>query len=254
MASTLPTRCFISYSRTDSAFVDRLEADLRARGFETWVDRRRLEGAHDWEQEIFRGVDWCSLMIVVLSPDAARSDAVGREYHYALSKNKLVIPLLWRDCHMPSELEKIQWVDFHVVDHAAGLKTLLIAIADRADQRTSLPTDSRELYKQAIEARQRGDLERAAILLQRLVDHEPGYANGEATRDLATVIEQLYAERAQRLRQDATDARRKGEYGREAGILEALVSLGPEDAWAEEYLPIAWRNRKQLELYETVQS
>ena len=30
-----PTRIFISYSRADSDFVDRLDADLRARGFDT---------------------------------------------------------------------------------------------------------------------------------------------------------------------------------------------------------------------------
>ena len=33
------TTVFISYSRKDSDFVDRLEADLKARGFATWVDR-----------------------------------------------------------------------------------------------------------------------------------------------------------------------------------------------------------------------
>jgi TIR domain-containing protein len=51
MASAAPD-AFISYSREDAEFVDRLEADLRARGFDVWVDRRRLEGGRDWEQEI----------------------------------------------------------------------------------------------------------------------------------------------------------------------------------------------------------
>jgi len=253
MANSLPTRCFISYSRQDSDFVDRLEADLRARGFETWVDRRRLEGAQNFEQEIYRAIDWGSLMLVVLSPAAAASSAVALEYRYALGKNKVVIPVIWRYCQMPSELEKIQWVDFQAGDHAAGLKALLIAIADLADQRTSLPTDSRELYKQAIDARQRNDLERASILLQRLVDREPDYANGEAARDLKAVSDRLYPERAQRLRQEAVEARRKGEYGREAGALEALVALGGQEPWAQEYLPFAQQNRKQLELYDAVQ-
>jgi hypothetical protein len=256
MAAMLLNRCFISYSRKDSEFVDRLEADLRARAFETWVDRRRLEGGHNWEQEIFRGIDWCTLVVVVLSRDAVESHSVQREYRYALSKNKVVIPVLWRECHIPSDLdnEKIQWVDVcHGVDYANGLKRLLMAIADRADQRTSLPTDARELYKQAIEARQGGELERAAILLQRLVDRDPGYANGEASRDVIALNERLYPERAQRLRQEAQAARRTGEYGREAGALEALVSLGPKDRWAEEYLPVAQRNRKQLDTYDAVQ-
>ena len=34
-----PRSIFISYSRTDSAFVDRLEADLKKRGFDTgWTE------------------------------------------------------------------------------------------------------------------------------------------------------------------------------------------------------------------------
>ena len=36
---------FISYSRIDSEFVDRLEADLRARGFKTWVGQKEA-GRH----------------------------------------------------------------------------------------------------------------------------------------------------------------------------------------------------------------
>ena len=35
-------RIFISYSRKDMAFADRLEAALKARGFETLIDRTRF--------------------------------------------------------------------------------------------------------------------------------------------------------------------------------------------------------------------
>ena len=48
---------FFSYSRTDSEFVDRLDADLRARGFKTWIDRRKLEGGQDSEREFALGIE-----------------------------------------------------------------------------------------------------------------------------------------------------------------------------------------------------
>ena len=48
---------FFSYSRSDSEFVDRLDADLRARDFKTWVDRRKLEGGQNWQQEIERAIE-----------------------------------------------------------------------------------------------------------------------------------------------------------------------------------------------------
>lgn len=48
-------RIFINYSRTDSAFVDQLEADLQQNGYNTWVDRRKLEGGQSWR--VFRDFD-----------------------------------------------------------------------------------------------------------------------------------------------------------------------------------------------------
>ncbi len=81
MAEAVST--FISYSRTDTDFVDRLEADLRARGFKTWVDRRKLEGTREWQPQIDHAIAEYPLMIVVLSPDAIASPYVRHEYEYA---------------------------------------------------------------------------------------------------------------------------------------------------------------------------
>jgi len=61
-------RIFISYSRKDSEFVDRLEADLRARDIYVWVDRRKLEGGSNFLDEIQKAIDKCNMMIIVLSP------------------------------------------------------------------------------------------------------------------------------------------------------------------------------------------
>ncbi len=65
-----PVSVFISYSRKDSAFVDRLEADLRAYGFDTWVDRQHLEGGADWARVIEQRILDHEAFIVALSPDA----------------------------------------------------------------------------------------------------------------------------------------------------------------------------------------
>src|SRR6266705_456187 len=43
---------FISYSHADSAFVDRLEADLRSQGWKPWVDRHGLVGGLRWRREL----------------------------------------------------------------------------------------------------------------------------------------------------------------------------------------------------------
>ena len=95
MAGT-PLSIFISYSRTDSDFVDRLEADLKARNFYTWVDRLKLEGGQDCRSEIQKAIDHCQIMLVVLSPEAMASKYVRQEYDYADSEDKPIIPLNWR--------------------------------------------------------------------------------------------------------------------------------------------------------------
>ena len=43
---------FISYSRRDMAFVDRVEAALPARGFKTLIDREEIYAFEDWWKRI----------------------------------------------------------------------------------------------------------------------------------------------------------------------------------------------------------
>src|SRR5438045_2478351 len=92
------TSIFISYSRTDSEFVNRLEADLQARNFRTWVDRRKLEGGQNWLDELEKAIEHCDMLLVVLSPLAVTSDYVRMEYRFARSLGKVVIPLEYQIC------------------------------------------------------------------------------------------------------------------------------------------------------------
>jgi uncharacterized membrane protein YeaQ/YmgE (transglycosylase-associated protein family) len=119
---------FISYSRTDSAFVDRLERDLKTLGFSTWVDRRKLEGGQNWMDELQRAIDRCQVVLVVLSHDAAASQYVRMEYRYALRKKKQVIPLDYRPVQdVPMDLPGLQWVNFQST-YEGGLRELLAAL------------------------------------------------------------------------------------------------------------------------------
>jgi hypothetical protein len=43
---------FISYSRSDMVFADRLEAALKARGFEPLIDRAEIYAFEDWWKRI----------------------------------------------------------------------------------------------------------------------------------------------------------------------------------------------------------
>jgi tetratricopeptide (TPR) repeat protein len=103
---------FISYSHADNDFVDRLEADLRQQGFDTWVDRHGLVGGLRWRRELQEAVERAQVLLIVLSPEAITSQNVQIEYDYALDLGKLVIPVYYRQCNVPMELRTIQWIDF----------------------------------------------------------------------------------------------------------------------------------------------
>ena len=222
MAKAVST--FISYSRTDSDFVDRLEADLRARGFNTWVDRRKLEGTREWQPQIDHAITEYPIMIVVLSPDAIASPYVRHEYEYAHELGKRIVTLLRKPNlpTIPPELSGIQWVDFVDKPYETSLVELIDGCQDSSFDQTS---DPRALYNQAHDL-ESTDPEHATILYQRLINRAPTYAGGRAKVDLDRLNRQLYTTRAQGLREQAEVAHKEGQYGAEAGALQALIALG----------------------------
>lgn len=139
------TKIFISYSHKDSNFATHLAANLKAQGLNVWIDRR-LRPGRVWSDELQDAIDNCQVVLVILSPDSATSKWVHREYQYAQSQEKLVIPLLCRTVpRVPIGLSDLQWIDFKE-NYDGGLKDLLdtLGVQERAtvslDQQTRTDT------------------------------------------------------------------------------------------------------------------
>jgi len=142
-----PINLFISYAHADSAFVDRLEADLHQQGFDPWVDRQRLKGGQRWRRALQDAVKRAQVLLIVLSPDAVASENVQIEYDYMLELGKLVIPLYYRQCEVPMELRAIQWIDFRH-SYEQGLAALLDVLHRQQEQvaaSSSSPPDAARL-------------------------------------------------------------------------------------------------------------
>jgi hypothetical protein len=124
----------ISYSRTDSDFVDRLESDLKAHNLTPWVGRRKPEGAQVWDAETRTAINQCCILLIVISPNALASPWVTKEYQYALKRHKEVIPVrYYPTMEIPPELQLLQWADFLLTmnfesTYPAHLQDLLKAI------------------------------------------------------------------------------------------------------------------------------
>ena len=85
---------FISYSRRDEEFVERLRESLADNGKDVWVDREDIGPAVEWRREIELGIEGADIFTFVITPDALRSEPCRRELEHAVSTQKRIVPLL----------------------------------------------------------------------------------------------------------------------------------------------------------------
>jgi hypothetical protein len=108
-------KIFISYSRKDMAFADRLEAALKVRGFEPLIDRTEIYAFEDWWKRIEALIARADTVVFVLSPDAVASKVALREVAYAASINKRLAPIVCRrvdDGATPEALRRLNFIFF----------------------------------------------------------------------------------------------------------------------------------------------
>ncbi len=123
-------KIFLSHSSKDRAFVLRLVRILESNRISYWYSATHIKGAKQWHDEIGRALEECNWFLVVLTPDAVRSQWVKRELLFALDEdryNRRIIPLLYKSC----KYSRLSWTlpAFELVDFRArfdsGCKQLL---------------------------------------------------------------------------------------------------------------------------------
>jgi WD40 repeat protein len=104
---------FLSYSRRDSGFVDRLAAALRERGKDVWVDVEGIRDAEVFPEVLRRAIESSDAFTFVISPDAVESSFCVEEVEHAARLNKRIIPLALRsvpDESLPEEVRFRNWI------------------------------------------------------------------------------------------------------------------------------------------------
>jgi tetratricopeptide (TPR) repeat protein len=115
LANQPKAKIFISYSRKDLAFADRLDAALKARGFEPLIDRSEIYAFEDWWKRLQALIERADTVVFVLSPDAVASHEALREVEYAASLNKRFAPIVCRrvdEAATPEALRRLNFVFF----------------------------------------------------------------------------------------------------------------------------------------------
>src|SRR5215813_1368686 len=109
------SKVFISYSRKDMAFADKLEAALNARDFEVLIDREEIYAFEDWWKRIEALIGSADTVVFALSPDAVKSEVALKEVAYAASLSKRFAPIVCQrveDSAVPEALRRLNFIFF----------------------------------------------------------------------------------------------------------------------------------------------
>jgi hypothetical protein len=152
---------FLSYSRGDAQHADEWVGNLERFGYRVWIDRAGIRGGQQWNETIVRSIKEAQALVLLLSPNAARSDNVRREIDLAVEARKRIIPIELQVTTIPENLQY----------QLAGVQLLQIW----RNPRGGLPL--------VLAALKQAGVERGAA---RVVEATPGErGSGEANIDLA---------------------------------------------------------------------
>jgi TIR domain-containing protein len=113
--SETEARIFVSYSRKDMDFADRLELVLKTRGFEVLIDHTEIYAFEDWWHRIESLITRADTVLFVLSPDAVASDVALKEVVFAAALNKRFAPIVCRHVDagaIPEPLRRLNFIRF----------------------------------------------------------------------------------------------------------------------------------------------
>jgi hypothetical protein len=103
---------FISRCEEDGDFGDLLKSRLEAESFTAWVDEDCLGVGMDWRGEIDQAIRESSALIVVMTPEARKSEYVTYEWAFAIGAGIPVIPVMLKPTQFHPRLETLQFLDF----------------------------------------------------------------------------------------------------------------------------------------------
>lgn len=124
----MPKKVFISYSRKDEVFVDKIEKFLRAENFKVWRDTSSIRGGTVWDNEIQNALSQSDTVLLVASANSILSENVADEIGYARTIGKPIVPLMIEDVQLPFRIHRAQSVDFRN-DFASASLRLIDALA-----------------------------------------------------------------------------------------------------------------------------
>jgi hypothetical protein len=96
---------FLSYSRHDSAVVDRIAEKIEQAGYPIWIDRTGIHGGEQWRNAIVDAIEAADVFIMFLSPNSVKSTNVRKELDLADTSKIRIIPISIASVTIPPEMK-----------------------------------------------------------------------------------------------------------------------------------------------------
>ncbi|MCU0246102.1 MAG: toll/interleukin-1 receptor domain-containing protein [Bryobacter sp.] len=135
-------RIFIAYVTEDARRAERLYDEFRRRGYDPWLDRRRLLPGQNWPRAIEEAIEVADYAVLCLSRQAVRKRGQFQaEIRYALDcalavplGRAYLLPVRLDDCEVPPRIQKqVQYVDLFP-RFQRGVERLIEAIERQQDK------------------------------------------------------------------------------------------------------------------------
>jgi hypothetical protein len=130
---------FLSYSRLDANKIEPLAEDMRGLGHKVWLDQE-LAGGMTWWSQILENIRASDVFVYAVSPNSINSQACLREFKYAVSLGKPVLPIYVDDVdvgQLPVALQSLQVIDY--INPSKGTLFALIKAFLRLPEAPPLP-------------------------------------------------------------------------------------------------------------------
>jgi hypothetical protein len=136
-------RVFIAYASEELAVANRLSAALLARGFEPWLDKKKLLPGQNWPRAIESAIESSDYFLPCFSRRSVRKRGTFQsELRFALEcaerlpiDDMFVVPVRLDECQVPGRLaSKVQYVNLFP-DWERGITRLADAILKQEAQR-----------------------------------------------------------------------------------------------------------------------
>jgi formylglycine-generating enzyme required for sulfatase activity len=172
-----PRQIFMSYAHQDEAFTRRLANDLKTHNWEIWMAPDKIKpGDPNWVATIDRGLAESGKLLLILTPDAAKSINVQAETNAAIEHKNYgaqldILPIEVKPVS-PIHLPHI-WLPFQRVkfpeDYKIGLENVMNAL--QPDKMSQL----KQLYSQLEQVFARKEWGNVVQVCQKIIEDYPDY-------------------------------------------------------------------------------